>query len=338
MAGLWTPSGINNNRIALAFSNMVWNEIVSILARRYGFWYALQMKQDIGNFNTHNEGGKVTFGFTEEVTGYKMEVSFRGKQAAPQKVAFGSPETQLRSTNYDGTIWGGFQFDLCHYYYHQDIPLSEYQMLKGNDAKTEDALAAYRDYIAEGYDELIAGDLHGNTNQSQTSILGLPFLVSTSSAYGFDRTDAAHVKFQSQVDDASSAALTKHMLGANQKKCYDAGAEELMGLTNIENYQDITDLLENAVRIGGDSQWESFKGKYAEYGGVPYLCDNRSAASTVYHLDPTQFKVTLNNNMMNMDGIIPNPATISSYILMTHLWLGIACKRPFCQGSIINLG
>ena len=334
---LWGPSGLNNNRVSLAFSKMTWNDIVSILARKYGFWYAIQMKQDIGTAWSIKDG-KLAFDFMEEVTGYKQEITFRGKQAAPQKIGLGTPEVALRGTNYDSNIWGGFQFDLCHYLYHQDITISEYEQLRGNEAKTEAALEAYRDYIAEGYDELIAGDCHGNTNQSQTTILGLPFLVSTTSAYGFDRADDAHIKFRSQVDDASSAALTKHMLGVNQKKCYDAGAEELMGLTNIENYQDISDLLEGAIRITGDSEWESFKGKYCEYGGVKYVMDNRSAANTVYHLDPTQFKVTKNATPLNTTGIVLNPATQSSYILMTHLWLSIACKRPFCQGSIISLG
>lgn len=333
---LWDPSGLNNNRVSLAFSNMLWNEIVSILSRKYGFWFAIQGKNDIGNFEFKD--GRLTFPSIDEITGYKMEVSFRGKQASPSKIGFGSPEVQLRGTNYESNIWGGFQFDLCHYLYHQDIPISEYEMLRGNEVKTESALEAYRDYIAEGYDELIANDVHGNTNQSQTSILGLPFLVSTTSAYAFDRTDSAHAKFRSQVDDASSVPLTKHMLGVNQKKCYDAGAEELFGLTNIENYQDIVDLTEDKIRTTGNGMFSGWENKFVEYAGVPYVMDNRSAASTVYHIDPTQWKIIKNMTPLNTTGIVLNPATDASYILMTHLWLGLACRRPHCQGKIESLG
>lgn len=330
---LWSNSSLNTNRVSLAFSNMVYNEVVSITRRKYGLWYAIMGKMEVGAF----VDGRLTFKEIKEITGYKFEVNFRGKVPTIQKVGKGSPELQRVSYSYDANIWGGYQFDLCQYWYKHPIPKSDYDQIRGNEIKTKGMLEEIVDYVVEGLDTQIADDMHANSNQTETSLAGIPFIIDDNTDYAFDRSDSANAKFESQVDDAASAQLTKHMLGINQNKCIDGGGIPTLGIADIERYTDIQDIVQESVRAVADPLWDEFGGRWVRYGNTVYVMDNRALANTVFHMTPSEWFLIRNATPINTEGIVLDPTIIAGYVLPVHLYLGVGCRRPSAQGKITNL-
>lgn len=330
---LWSNSSLNTNRVSLAFSNMAWNNIVDITRRKYGLWYAALGKMDKGAMVDN----RLTFKEIQEVTGYKFEVTFQGKIPTYTKVAKGTPELQRVNYTYDSNIFGGYQFDLCQYYYKHPIPKSDYDQLRGNEMKTENYLNAIVKYCVAGLDNQISDDIHANVTQTETSIAGTRFIVADDNTYAFDRTDAANSKFQSQIDNASSAQLTLDMLALNQNKCIDGGGNPKLGLADIARYTDIQRLVQDQAFYTSHKDWDDFGGKWVGYGNTVYCMDNRTTANTVYHLDPEYWFLVRNQTPLNTEAIILDPTLVGGYCLPVHLYLGVGCVLPSGQGRIHTL-
>ncbi len=328
---LWNGSNINSNDVALAFNRMWWPNTIYFGRRLYGFWYAITGMNEPGNY----QDGRFGVETMSEMTGNKLELSLVADVPTWDKIGFGQPELETLTHTYNDAEFGGIEFDATHYNRTRAIPWSDMQRLKGDNLKTESYLENVINVEAEGYVKTVAADIHGNTNQTDTSLLGLQYLVSTTTTYGLNRSDAAHADWRSYVTNGGALSNLDpiQLAQANIRNRMGSGA---MILTGVTLYQKIQSLLENELHGYSDPEWSAFSGQYVRFGNSVMVMDGNTPSGYVYILSPEHFKLAKSGEPVDPSQLMWDPSRKSAYVIPMNALLAFGCKNPAAQGLLTS--
>ena len=331
---LFSPSSINDNRVALTTSNIVFDRIYSATKRKYGLFYIMLGEDEKGQFSKQ---GQLSYSSIKEITGHKHEVTFSNKLPNIQTTTRGQAEYERVNYTYDNKIFGGYQFDLTIYWHKQPIAESDEDQIAGDEAKYGPYIQRIAEIVAEAWDKRLADDLWINTGQTETTMAGIPFIISTTTSYPFDRSKDANANFRSQKTSAGSAAIALDILALNQNTMTEANGVANLGLCSTQRFTDIQELLQGFQRIEYDPVWDRFGGSYIKYGPTTYVLDQRCPDDTIFHLDTDDWYFVKNNRPFNKRGIVYDPGLVGASIMPFRAYWAIICTRPWAQGYVPDI-
>ncbi len=334
MSNLWDNSQFNTTRSANLVNWVINRKAIAIATKWQGLLYAILGHPQVGK--TPMDG--LTWDRLEHQTGKKIEAKLRADLEEVEPMAFGAPEVAGRVRAYNNNIFGNAEWDWTMYVHNHDIPKSDMDMIRGDEAKTESYITERLDHVLDSWHNRLGNDINTDQDQGADGYGGWPFAVSASGVYGtIDRDLAVNSNFRgNEVDCSSSDPSLSDLLSARLKAQVNGGNARLV-LANEEHYQTLAEEIQNKHNPGIEPKdWVRFGGEYYAYGKQILLLEQRAPSDEVGVLDPDTWCFTLKEGSLSSEGVMRDPGSEHGFVLPFDAYGGLVCKHPGANSKLIN--
>jgi hypothetical protein len=307
----------------------------------HGFLYAVLGK----TWKDANPKFPVKFERLEKITGDKIEIRLLGKLETMTTVADGADECADDAGTYTNNNFGNVTFDLAHYAGKKVIPSSEYNRIKGREAKTLSYIDEVHNLIMLSQEKEMATQMAGANAPSRTQLGGWQYAVSSgvtadgeaanASYGGLDRSDDGNIDYRSYVKQSSN--LDWKVIRYVKNKVKLNGGSNKLGLAGLAPYTTLQDMAQAYTVIENDTDWLSFGGEYFQYGNTRYILDGDSPDSVMGFIDPESWAFWQNDLPFTEEGIIRSQTKKAAYLLPWEFWVQLICRQPARNGKITGI-
>jgi hypothetical protein len=341
---LWDGTSLNTNALASMFNQMWGMGAIAIARKDNGLLYAITGKN--WTDNVPNKDGKLKM--MQKITGNKIELRLMGKLATPNTMANASAELATATLNYDATNYASVQFDLTHYAEVFALPNSEFNRIKGSEAKTKSYVADEFQRILLSYENAWGNMINGSHSDgfSQSKLGNWRHFASDGvsagetayKTYGIDRSVAENADFRGWVTpNAGSLGFGKIKLLKNKIRQNGGKTKLLVAETSI--YTTLETMVEGYAHVLYDEKWSKFGGSYVAYSNMVGIQDHRAPSGVMGFLDPDTLGF-----WMDSDGIFDPQATFvrditrpAARVAPTEAWVGLFCNKPNSNGLMTGI-
>jgi len=323
---LWNGTAINTNETAMVFNQLANAKTVAMITKRNALLHAF-----LGDGDT-SDGLYIRAQKNVKVTGKRLEVRLRGKNATPAYVADGSAElaTVNYASTYDSTIFGAAEFDIAHGTLPYAIPASELMRFAGKEAKTASYLDEIFNYLMDGWENLLGNDLNGTSAPARTKFGGWQYAIDDSNTYGtIDRSDSANADFRGIVK-ASTGTPTVAKIQAAKNEAKTNRGKVQTGVASLVNYNYIQQQAQSFQQVIYNRDKAEFGSDSFVVAGVEFILDQRLGDTVIGLFDPETWLFWKDNSKQKpmTSGIYENPNLVDGYSMNTKLWIQNICIKP----------
>jgi hypothetical protein len=329
MAGLWTGTTLNNNILASVFNQVHNKKVISMVTKANPLLYSFMGRPGDDGRSAYNKnlGGWMK---SEKITGDKHEVRLRGALPSYAAIADGSDELTDATINYDNDHTGAAVFILAHYGLVHGVPDSEYDRIRGDEAKTLSWIDETHEYLMDGFIQTMSNDLHENSTSAvpaRDQFGSILAAVDDGNTYGtIDRSDSGNVDFRAIVSSMGTMTLRKIQDLINQAK--DNRGQIRVGCMGTTLFGKFQDLVQGYSQATYDRDTASWGSDHIYFAGVEWLQDRNTVSGTVFGFDPRTWKIIWKDAPFTETGLIKDPRLKAGRVINTVAWLQNFCMKP----------
>lgn len=345
---IWNASALNTNMLSGTFNQLFNTKALDSVRKNNGLLYAILGKRWIDN----RAPTMPSFERLDRITGSQVEVRLLGKLATISAIVEGSGETASSTPNYDAAKFGAAVFPWTHYASTEEIPSSEYERIRGDEAKTINYIDDVFNYIMLSLEAQIGNDM--NSNQSSNAMAsnymgtwqwavsdGVTAGESGYATYGtITRADSANTFFRGNVF-ASVGDLTLGKVQYAQNTAATYGGDPKFGIAPLAIFTKIRQLLEQYGHWNqndvSDEGWLEFGGVWSNYGGIKFILEDRSTAGTLGLIDPTTWTFYMRMVNFTDQGFVRAPHLVAAYVLPWECWTQLICTMPTRNAKLTGI-
>jgi hypothetical protein len=327
---LWQGTSLNTNILASVFNQVHNKKVVSMVTKANPLLYSFMGRpgEDGRSAFNKNLGGWMR---SEKITGDKHEVRLRGALPTFAAISDGSDELTDATINYDADHTGSAVFLLAHYGLVHGVPDSEYDRIKGDEAKTLSWIDENHEYIVDGFAENMSDDLHENSTSAvpaRDQFGSWVAAVDDGNTYGtIDRSDSGNADYRGVVG-SSTGALTLRKIQDKINECKDNRGKIRVGVMNTTLFGKFQDLVQPYSQATYDRDTASWGSDHIYFAGVEWLQDRNSPSGLVGGFDPKTWKVLWKDAPFTETGLIKDPRLKAGRIINCSAWLQNFCLKP----------
>jgi hypothetical protein len=322
---LWAGSAFNTNESAKIVNQLADKKSIPMVVKTNALLYAITGKDDKSN------DAKFGARKLKKISGKNYEVGLMGKIAAPAGIADGSAEVATATVTHVADIFGAAEFAISHYGMTHPIPHSEWDRIRGDEAKTLSFIDDVMDYLVYGYENVLGNAIHANVAPSRTAMGGWEYAVAEDNTYGtIDRTDSTNADFRGNVE-AAFGDTTLAKLNAQINSVRGNMGKIDLGVTGETLFGKIQQLVQAYSQVTYSSDTARFGSPHVNYAGVDFLLDQRASSGTIGMFDTRWWDLIRKDVPFSSTGFVHDFTKVASHICQTELWIQLVCRKPNAQ-------
>lgn len=337
---LWAGSSQDTTAEAKLFNRLASRTSLPMVVSSNGLLYSFMGKPNDSDLMQMAAGNKQVRGWgkTSVVTGDKVEQALMGSLPSPDYVTDGADELTTATPDYDANRHGAVSFEIAHLAKNLGIPASEYDRIRGDDAKTRNWIGEKFNEAMYGYENKLGTDLHANSTTAYPArnkfASWITIVDDANTGYGLDRSDSANADFRSYVNSSTgNLDIPKIETALNTARA--RGGKPRVGVAGITLYGKIKQLVQaysqaSYSKDGG----AAFGSESVYYAGVEWLLDARCPDGVVGIFDPQHWLFIMSDVPFNNGGVVHDFTKKDSYVIPTKLWAQILCLMPKTQSKL----
>lgn len=271
------------------------------------------------------------------IDGDKIEERVLGSLDTIGTVANGSAELGAATITYNADMFGGMSWDFTHYYDVKGMTSTEYNRIRGSQAKTNSFIDDVMNQIMYSFENTLGTGIHAQVAGATDTVVGNwqhPVSDGTSSGEtgydsygGITRSTAGNEQFRGNVSVAT-ATLTLPKIRTAQNTVDGYGGVASLGVAGTTVYGIIQQLVEAYTVITSDEAWTGFKGEWFQYGPTKYCHDQRTSSGVLGMLNPETFGMWMRKINFTEQGFVKYPGVKAGYVMDWEAYVQFLCKRP----------
>jgi len=319
-----------SGRTASLFNKLWSMNAVPTIQTRNALLYAVLGKPYMGDAGAEFE--RFTW-----IDGDKIEERVLGSLDTISTVADGSAELAAATITYNDSMFGGMSWDFTHYFDVKGIPSSDYNRIRGSQAKTNSYIDDVFNQIVLSLENTMGTAIHAQVAGATNTVMGNwqhPVSDGTSSGEttydsygGITRSTAGNEQFQGNVN-VSTGTLTLPKIRTAQNTVNGKGGNPTLGICGTTVMGIVQQLVEPYTVIKSDDDWTGFKGQWFQYGATKFAHDQRCSSGVLGLLDPTTFGMWMRKVNFTDSGFTKYPGVKAGYVLPWETFVQFLCKRP----------
>lgn len=327
---LWDGTTLNTNALAKLFNHVHTSRSVAIVAKATPLLNSFFGRPEKDGNSAYNKkvGG---WAKSKVITGDKHEISLLGALHTPAPISDGVDELTVATISYNAARHGAVVFDLAHYGLVPGMPSSEYNRIRGSDAKTTSWAAEFYDEVKLSYDDVLSAELHENSTSAgpaRSQFGSWVTAVDDGNTYGtVNRADAANVDYRGIVSSGTGTLTVPKVQAMINQARVNRGKTKVgvMGLTIFNGWQQIIQPYSQATYSKNTAEWGS---DHVMFAGVEWVLDPDCPAGLVGGFDPSEWIVITNDYPFTDGGLKKDDHLKAGYIMNTELWCQNICRKP----------
>lgn len=179
---IWDGGSLNTNE--LASNTNKWDSLnfSPIVVKRQMLLYAMMALRGLGG-NAEIPNWNAVFSDPLVDGGNNLVVRLLGELETISTLADAN-ETDAVAWNANTNRFGAAVFAWTHYSHNEAVPDHEYDLIRGNEAKTESYMQDTLQALAESRRDTIATAINSTNNQARTTLGGWEYAVDSTGTYG----------------------------------------------------------------------------------------------------------------------------------------------------------
>jgi hypothetical protein len=328
--GLWQGTALNTNALAKLFNHVHTNRSVGMVIKATPLLNSMMGRPGDDGKSAYNKnvGG---WGKSKVITGEKYEVSLLGALMTPATVADGSAELTAATIAYNSARHGAAEFPLSHWALTPGIPSSEYNRIRGDDAKTISWAGEFYDEVVASYDDVIAADLHEDSTSkppARDQFGSWITAIDDGNTYGtIDRSDSANADYKGVVS-TTTGTLTIPKIQEYINRARMNRGKIRVGVMGITLYNAWQQLIQPYSQATYNKDMAMFGSENVQFMGVDWVLDPDCPSTKIGGFDPSTWVVVTNKYPFTDGGIVKEPTLVAGYIMPTELWAQNICIKP----------
>lgn len=274
---------------------------------------------------------------SENVDGDTVQVRMTKEVPTPQRVGKLAAQQQAqRARSFNADKRGMVEFDLAQFVHWMDIPKRLLDTITGNTKRTVNFTREEFDAVIEGFYQLIAADLGGNTPIDDQHVGGLYAMVRSDNTYaGINRATAGNEFFQAEVR-TGTGTYDIHKIWEAVDRQVAKNAQIRLAIARGAAYSAARKAVNQAFQpMDNDDVRRRYGGEYFMVGKVQFvqdafLTDSGGSADTtsVYYIDPRSVHTVFMKRGFDVGDMMRDPFSLSNMSMPIDLYMQQICKNP----------
>lgn len=325
---------------ANAFNKLYSYNFIPAIVDRNAFLYMALGKSFMGS-----DGLPSFERLVRDFNGPNIEGRFLGSLDTISTVSQGTNEVASDSGTYNADHFGNTFFPWTHYYQNKKIPSTDYNRIRGDEAKTKNYVQDVMQAITLSMENTLGTAVNAAVAGATETVCGnwqhaVSDGVSTGetgyATYGFDRSDSAN-SWARGINTVTTLQLTVPKIRTVKNGIAGNNGFAKVGIAGTTVYGIVQALADQYTWVESDPDWMDFTGEYVGIGKTRFMLDQRATSGVLGLFTPETW--TAYQRMINFteSGIVRNFATAASYVLPWDMFFQVICWDPGKNGKLTGI-
>lgn len=335
---LWAGTALNTNALSSAVSKWWSVNAIPMVVKLNGLLYAMTGKTG----SITSAAGKRNFRIESGISGNKLNVRLMGSLAAPAGLPDANQTDAITLTN-DNDIFGAAEFEWAHFYHPEPIVASEYELIRGNEARTASFMQDKLEYVRKGWENVLGNGINSNDAPARDKIGGWRFAIEDGTnpsdnngdhKYGtIDRSDAGNADFRG-YQKSNVGALTLEDVDEVYLNVVKNGGEPDVGICGVTPYKKLLEELRGYTTYT-DSTWDKFTMPKVGFMGMHFVMDQRAGETQMGLLSSKSFTLYLSGDTPKIHEAFQWKGV--KFVLFLDTWVQLVCVCPSWNGKLSGI-
>ena len=333
---IWDSSGLNTDALASAVNK--WDDLnfVPAIVKRNALLYAMMGLSGVGDTEVPNWNGIFKKDF--QVQGNNLNVRILGELESISTLADAN-QADAVSWNNNTNRLGAAVFAWTHYSHNEVVRDSEYDLIKGNEARTASYMEDTMQALRYSRQDTIGTAINGTNDQARTTLGGWEFAVDSTGTYG-GLVKSSNTFFAGNETDVAGA-VDLDDLDALKLDILQDGGNPSVGLANKVPYNKLRQEARGYAQAV-PSSWRMYEGGgLLHYDGTTYAFEHRMTATVIGMLTPEHFRLYRKDDGAEISVV---PENVMKALLKgaklgftIREWMAFICRHPGAQGKLVGI-
>lgn len=335
---IWDGSALDTDALSSNVNKWMDLNYVPIVVKRNALLYSMMgINGPGGNAEVPNWNSLISKDYT--VQGNNLVVRILGELETISTLADAN-QLDAVTWNNNPNRFGAAVFPWTHFSHNEAIRDSEYDLIKGNEARTNDYMQDCLNALVESWRDIIGTAINSTNDQARTTLGGWEYAVDATGTYGTLTRAGQNPNWSGNETDVAGALSLDDL--DNMKTDIQAdGGSATIGLANKVPFNKIKAETRGYAQAV-PSSWKMYEGGgLVHYDGTTYAYESRCTSTVVGLFTPSTLRYYQKDEKTEVQ-------TLSQEVMMALLkgakvgfairqWNAFVCKNPGANGKIVGV-
>lgn len=285
---IWDGSSLSTDALSSAVNKWDSLNFSPIVVKRNALFYAMLGLSGLsGNVEVPN--WNKLFSTDYEPSGNNLNVRMLGELETISTLADAN-QTDAVSWNNNPNAIGGATFAWTHYSHNEAVRDSEFDLIKGNEARTESYMQDMLSRLAESRRDTIGTAINSTSDQARTTLGGWEYAVDATGTYGTLTRAGDNPNWSGNETDVGGDGDLDD-IDAMKLDILQDGGNPTVGLAPKVPFKKLKQEL-RGYAAAVPSSWRFYEGGgLVHYDGTTFAFEHRMTATVVGMLTPETFRL-----------------------------------------------
>jgi hypothetical protein len=335
---IWDGSSLNTDALASAVNKWMELNFTPIVVKRNALLYAMMgLSGASGNVEVPNWNS--VFKKDYQVQGNNLVVRLLGELETISTLADAN-QLDAPTWNNNPNALGAAVFAWTHYSHNEAVRDSEYELIVGNEARTNSYMEDVMQRLRLSWQDTIGTAINSTSDQARTTLGGWEYAIDSTGTYGTLTRAGDNPNWSgNETDVGGSGGLDN--LDAMKLDILQDGGNPTVGLAPKVPFSKIKQEL-RGYTAAIPTSWQFYEGGgLLHYDGCTFAFEHRCTATVVGMFTPDTLRLYKKGEGAKIEDVMPKEimraVTKGASLGFTiREWLAFVSKHPGASGKLTN--